>query len=82
MNLQFLLPRVPGLGIWQIDTGSELSVSRAATFLVVRASFLLFSYFENIPGYLHRVLLFLRQHFRLLIGFAVPLTNLYVALVS
>ena len=26
MNLQFLLPRVPGLGIWQIDTGSINSI--------------------------------------------------------
>jgi hypothetical protein len=26
MNLQFLLPRVPGLGIWQIDTGSVNSI--------------------------------------------------------
>ena len=22
MNLQFMLPKVPGLGVWQIDTGS------------------------------------------------------------
>mgnify|MGYP001583866228 CR=1 FL=1 len=26
MNLQFMLPRVPGLGIWQIDTGSVNSI--------------------------------------------------------
>lgn len=26
MNLQFLLPRVPGLGVWQIDTGSVNSI--------------------------------------------------------
>src|SRR3989304_5673538 len=26
MNLQFLLPRVPGLGVWQIDTGSINSI--------------------------------------------------------
>ena len=26
MNLQFLLPEVPGLGIWQIDTGSVNSI--------------------------------------------------------
>ena len=26
MNLQFLLPKVPGLGIWQIDTGSINSI--------------------------------------------------------
>lgn len=26
MNLQFLLPKVPGLGIWQIDTGSIHSI--------------------------------------------------------
>ncbi|MDZ4246175.1 MAG: hypothetical protein U1D67_03540 [Dehalococcoidia bacterium] len=26
MNLQFLLPEVPGLGIWQIDTGSINSI--------------------------------------------------------
>jgi len=26
MNLQFLLPRVPGLGIWQVDTGSINSI--------------------------------------------------------
>ncbi len=26
MNLQFLLPKVPGLGVWQIDTGSIHSI--------------------------------------------------------
>lgn len=26
MNLQFLLPRVPGMGVWQIDTGSINSI--------------------------------------------------------
>jgi len=26
MNLQFLLPKVPGLGVWQIDTGSINSI--------------------------------------------------------
>lgn len=26
MNLQFLLPRVPGLGVWQVDTGSVNSI--------------------------------------------------------
>jgi hypothetical protein len=26
MNLQFMLPRVPGLGIWQVDTGSVNSI--------------------------------------------------------
>jgi len=26
MNLRFILPEVPGLGIWQIDTGSKNSI--------------------------------------------------------
>lgn len=36
MNLQFLLPKVPGLGIWQIDTGSIhsiMNINNAATFI-------------------------------------------------
>jgi hypothetical protein len=32
-TLQMLLPEVPGFGIWQLDTGSEISVRRMTGFL-------------------------------------------------
>jgi outer membrane biosynthesis protein TonB len=38
MNLQFLLPEVPGLGIWQIDTSSTNSIKNinSAAYLIKR----------------------------------------------
>ena len=36
MNLQFLLPKVPGIGVWQIDTGSInsiMNINNCATML-------------------------------------------------
>lgn len=35
MNLQFLLPDVPGLGVWQIDTGSFYSIRNINSMVVL-----------------------------------------------